>query len=107
MRRYRPPAPLTALILPAVLAGCAVSALCGYRECPEDAAITAEVWALLDHYPELRPPNQLHVQTHEHLVMLSGMVNSEYERRLAESVAHEAKGVTRVVSYVGVNNAAR
>jgi len=82
--------------------GCAITGKCGLHECPEEAAIRAEVESLLDQHPELRPPNMVHVQVRDNMVTLSGQVNSDYERRLAESVALEAKGVQKVVNLIGL-----
>ncbi len=88
-------------------AGCATHGECGYRECPEETTIRVEVERRFAAYPELRPPNILYVQVHGHLVTLSGQVNSEYERRLAESVAAQAAGTARVVNLIGLTNTSR
>jgi hypothetical protein len=87
--------------------GCAVYGKCGSLECPEETAIRTEVEQLFAKYPELRPPNLLYVRVHDHRVTLSGQANTEYERRLAESVAREAKGVTEVVNLVGLTYSGR
>jgi osmotically-inducible protein OsmY len=64
--------------------------------------VTANVQALFDQHSELGSPNSLHVQTLDHVVYLNGMVNSGLERQVAESVALEAPGVTRVVNSIAV-----
>jgi hypothetical protein len=108
MRRCKRRIALTlalALLLPA--GGCAIHGRCGGRECAEEAALRLEVEQLFAGHPELRPPNVLYVAVHEHRVTLTGQVNSEYERRLAEAVAHEARGVTEVVNLVALTYSAR
>jgi len=96
-----------ALTLLATVAGCVHAGRCGNTECPEETAIRTEVEALFAQHAELRPPNQLYVQVHDHRVTISGQVNSEYERRLAMSVAREAKGVTDVIDLVGISYSGR
>jgi osmotically-inducible protein OsmY len=51
----------------------------------------------------LEPPNLLTVRTLDHVVYLSGVVDTDFERQMAESVALEAKGVARVVNSIGVS----
>src|ERR1700676_3112206 len=92
-----------AVILTAALPGCATFKKCGFAGCPGDAEITAQVRALFDQHPALKPPNLLEVQTLDHVVYLTGVVDTDLERQMAESVAHEAKGVTRVVNSIGLS----
>ena len=101
------PAAVFALALIGALPGCALYGECGLGECPADAQVSTGVRTLFDQYLDLQPPNLLYVQAHGHLVTLSGNVNTEYARRLAESVALEAPGVARVVNFIGVDNGAR
>jgi osmotically-inducible protein OsmY len=89
-----------ALVLLAALPACAVYQKCGLAGCPGDAKITAAVRAQYVRYPALQPPNLLHVQTLDHVVYLSGQVDTELERSLAESVARGVSGVTGVVNSV-------
>jgi hypothetical protein len=87
--------------------GCAVYGTykkCGFAGCPGDATITADVRALFDRHPALQPPNLLNVQTLDHVVYLSGVVDTDLERQMAQSVALEAPGVVRVVNSIGVSN---
>src|SRR5271165_443920 len=87
-----------ALIAAGALAGCATYRKCGFDGCPGDAQITAGVWALLDQHPALESPNTLYVQTFDHAVYLSGLVDTPFQRQLAQSVALQAPGVERVVN---------
>jgi osmotically-inducible protein OsmY len=92
---------LAAMLLCA-LEGCATTGKCGGRECPEDAAIRADVEARLGQHPELRPPNMVYVLVRDHSVTLSGQVSNEYAQRLAADVAREAPGVKKVVNLVAL-----
>ena len=101
------PSQLTALALALLLAGalpgCAVYNKCGFRGCPGDAEITAQVRAMFGRYPALEPPNVIEVQTLDHVVYLSGVVDTDLERQMAESVAQEVEGVKRVVNSIGLS----
>ncbi len=90
-------------VLAGTLAGCAAYEKCGFRGCPGDAEITAEVRALFDQHPALEPPNLLEVQSLDHVVYLNGVVDTDMQRQMAESVAHQAKGVAKVVNSIGLS----
>jgi len=91
------------LVLAGALPGCATYEKCGFRGCPGDAEITAEVRALFDQHPALEPPNLLEVQSLDHVVYLNGVVDTDMQRLMAESVAHQAKGVAKVVNSIGLS----
>ena len=76
---------------------------CGWNGCPGDATITADVRTRLNQFPEFEPPNLIYVQTLDHVVYLTGQVNTDTERLLAKSVALEAGGVTRVVNSINLS----
>jgi osmotically-inducible protein OsmY len=92
-----------AVILMGALPACAVYRKCGFAGCPGDAKITADVRALLNQHPALEPPNLLSVQTVDHVVYLSGVVDTDLQRQMAESVALEATGVAKVVNSIGLS----
>ena len=94
-----------ALLLLGSLSGCAAYRECGFDGCPGDAKITADVRALLNQHPALEAPNLLYVHTVDHVVYLDGLVDTPFQSEMAESVAHEATGVTRVVNLIAVSNA--
>jgi osmotically-inducible protein OsmY len=94
---------LCTVILTGPLPGCAVYSKCGFGGCPGDAKITAEVRALFARYPALEPPNLIHVQTLDHVVYLYGLVDTGFQLRIAEAVAIEAPGATRVVNAIGLS----
>lgn len=92
-----------AIILTGALSGCAASTKCGFGGCPGDAEITANVRALFSRHPVLEPPNLLNVQTLDHVVYLYGLVDTDFEREIAESVALQAPGVASVVNSIGLS----
>jgi len=93
----------SAFVLTGALAGCATYAKCGIEGCAGDAKVTANVQALLDRHPELGPPGAIEVQTLDHVVYLGGFVNTGLERSIAESLAQEAPGATRVVDSIAIS----
>ena len=96
-----------AVMLTGALPACAAYRKCGFAGCPGDARITAEVRALIEHYPALNPPNSVRVQTLDHVVYLTGEVNTDLERSMADSVALAVAGVTRVVNSISLGYGGR
>ena len=90
------------IFLVATLSACSVYKKCGLSGCAGDAAITAAVQKEFDERSELKPPNRINIQTLDQVVYLSGLVDTEFERNIAESVAHDVPGVVRVVNSIGV-----
>jgi osmotically-inducible protein OsmY len=88
-----------AVLFGKLIAGCALDRR---AETPEDAKITTDVRSLLDQHPDLGPPDSIRVSTANHVVYLSGSVNTELEGREAAEIAHRARGVARVVNDVAV-----
>jgi osmotically-inducible protein OsmY len=91
------------------LSGCATVATfnkCGLTGCPGDAAITADVTAQFARYAPLTA-NSVRIQTLDHVVYLTGLVDTDVERLLAVSVASDVSGVARVVDSISVNNVGR
>jgi osmotically-inducible protein OsmY len=91
------------VILTGALSGCAAYRKCGFAGCPGDSKITAEVRALFSQHPALEPPNLLEVQTLDHVVYLYGVLDTDLEREMAESIALQVTGVTRVVNSIGIS----
>lgn len=89
-----------AALLTGTLCACAVYKKCGFTGCAGDAAITVNVQALFRQHPALEPPNLIHVQTLDHVVYLTGQVDTELERSMAESLALNVAGVNRVVNSI-------
>jgi len=97
------PIMLALLLLAGSGGGCAAIDHCGLGGCPGDAKTTADVRALFEQHPALEPPNLLSVQTLDRVVYLYGLVDTDLERQLAESVAREAPGVDEVVNSIGIS----
>jgi hypothetical protein len=90
------------LFLTGALPGCALYSTyekCGFRGCPGDANITADVVLKLNRCLFLEP-NAISVQTTDHVVYLNGVVRSSLEIGTAESIASQVPGVARVVNSV-------
>jgi osmotically-inducible protein OsmY len=86
------------------LAGCASYEKCGLGGCPGDKELTAAVESAFKDHAELQPPNIIKIQTINHTVYLYGIVSTDLQRQYAETVAHEAPGVTKVVNSISVEN---
>ncbi len=93
-----------AYVCAGTLTGCAVYEKCGLAGCPGDKQISAEVETLFSQHGALEVPNELHVQTLDRVVYLTGLVNSPREQDLATQVAFEAPGVANVVNSIGLYN---
>jgi osmotically-inducible protein OsmY len=96
---------MIALVLTSALFGCAGyqgREKCRDSGCISDAQITSEVQARFAQHTELRGPDQLYVQTLNHVVYLSGMVETGLHRDIAASLAQGANGVTRVVNDISI-----
>ncbi len=92
----------------AALPACAVVRTyekCGFAGCPDDQRVSQDVLALFSRHPALEAPNLIAVQTLDHVVYLNGLVDTDLERRLAESVAAQAPGVVRIVNSIGLSGA--
>jgi osmotically-inducible protein OsmY len=90
------------LLFAGILSGCALfetHAKCGFRGCPGDAQITAQVLSQFRERSDLEP-NAISVQTLDHTVYLSGLVSSSLEISTAESIARQVPGVKGVVNSV-------
>jgi osmotically-inducible protein OsmY len=83
--------------------GCAVSGARGSSDSPADDGISAQVRAQLSQYPAFLNSNSLRVQTYDRVVYLTGQVDSDEQRELAESVTSEVSGVARVVDTISLN----
>ena len=90
------------LLLSAALSGCAAYEKCGFKGCPGDAKITADVQAEFTGHAELEAPNLITVQTVNGVVYLYGLVDTDYQQQMAEAVAHQVPGVTKVINSIGL-----
>jgi len=95
-------APIVMLITTGVLAGCAIDPVSGSGGGSGDAKITQHIEAQFDKHPDLGPPQEINVQTRNHVVYLSGLVDTGVAVADAESVARQAQGVSDVVNMIAV-----
>lgn len=92
------------VVVAVALAGCTVTDECRFVACRDDAKITAEVRTLINANPALASPNMIRVQTRDHVVYLTGQVNTDLVRSIADSVAGTVVGVTGVVDSIGIDD---
>jgi osmotically-inducible protein OsmY len=83
--------------------GCAVSGVRGLSGSPGDDGISTHVRAQLSQYPSLRSSDSLRVQTYGRVVYLTGQVDSDEQRDLAESLTSEVDDVARVVDTISIS----
>ena len=69
----------------------------------DDRTITADVTSAIAQHRDLGPPNEISVDTRDHVVYLSGMVFNSLSGEDAEAIARQVPGVTRVVATIGVD----
>ncbi|HEY0179998.1 MAG TPA: BON domain-containing protein [Dokdonella sp.] len=98
---------LAAVALAALLgvAACATAPACTQASCADDARITAEVRDEIADRPALNGTDSIGVQTIDGIVYLHGIVDTDNERELAESLARRVRGVRSVVGSITVRNA--
>ena len=77
---------------------------CAFDSCVDDVQIAANVQKLLDNHASLGPPNSIQVQSFDHVVYLHGVVDTAFDKWIAESVASQAPNVARVVNSIEENN---
>jgi osmotically-inducible protein OsmY len=101
MKRSKPHNALTFAVVLITVSGCA--AFQDYRKCaaggcPDDARITTELKSRLDQRPDLAA--DVHVQTLNSIVYLSGQVTTDIQRDSAELMAREVPGVRGIIDNV-------
>jgi osmotically-inducible protein OsmY len=96
-----------AIAIATVLPGCAAYQKCGIGGCPGDAKLAADVRTAFEAHPELEPPNLLQVQSVDRVVYLYGLVDTDFQRQMAEAVAHQTSGVTKVINSIGLSGNSR
>jgi osmotically-inducible protein OsmY len=68
----------------------------------DDGQINADVRDAIVQHRDLGAPNQIYVQTRDHVVFLSGWLHSSLSADDAIEIAGSVPGVTRVVSTIAV-----
>ena len=101
MKGSKPRNALTFAVVLITVSGC--TAFQDYRKCaaggcPDDARITAELKSQLAQRPDLRA--DVHVQTLDNVVYLSGQVTTSMQRDSAELMAREVPGVRGIIDNV-------
>ena len=101
MTGSKPHNALTFAVVVITVSGCATFrdyTRCAAGECPDDARIATELKSRLDQQPDLAA--NVHVQTLNSVVYLSGQVTTAMQRDSAEFMAHEVTGVRRIIDNV-------
>jgi osmotically-inducible protein OsmY len=94
---------LAVIALSGALGSCTAYMKCGLDGCPGDAKLAADVRTSFAEHSVLQPPNLLKVQAVNHVIYLYGLVDTDLERQIAESVALGTPGVTKVVNSIGLS----
>jgi osmotically-inducible protein OsmY len=83
-------------ILALGLNGCAAFSKCTPENCATDKQINKDVSELFTEHRELGAPADIHIQTINGVVYLSGPVDTEFEVRHAEALARQVANVKDV-----------
>lgn len=102
MRKYLAYSTIAGTTLLITLSGCASFRGCGAADCQGDRKITSDVEHLIDRTPALMGSTPISVQTNHGIVYLNGLVETDLERYMAESVAMQAPNVAMVINDVAV-----
>jgi osmotically-inducible protein OsmY len=78
------------------LSGCAIFPKCSPQYCASDKQIKTEVSELFSEHRELGAPADIHIQTINGVVYLSGPVDTDFEVRHAEALARQVANVKEV-----------
>jgi len=92
-----------ALILSGAVSTWAVAANSARAAGPDNARITAQVKSAIAQRRDLQAPNQIYVETRNHVVYLSGRVYTGLSSDDASEIARKVPGVTGVVSTISVD----
>lgn len=102
MRRYLAYSAIAGSTFLIGFSGCASLRGCGAADCQADRKITSDVEQLIDRTPALMGSIPISVQTDHGVVLLNGLVETDLERYMAESVARQAPNVAMVINDVAV-----
>jgi osmotically-inducible protein OsmY len=83
-------------IVAMALNACAVFQKCTPEYCASDKQINADVSEIFRQHPELGAPAEVHIQTVNGVVYLSGPVDTDFEVRHAEALARQVANVKDV-----------
>lgn len=97
----------SAMVLAAALSGCATfqaGQKCDSAGCGSDAQVSAAVEQSFAMHPELGAPGDLQVETLNHVVYLNGIVYTDLQRNIANTVALMASNNAPIVNSIAVDN---
>jgi osmotically-inducible protein OsmY len=94
---------LALLVVSGAISGCAATPTCAVQLCVDDSQIRTNVEAALSQDKEFLP-GSVYVRTHNRVVYLYGIAETDFECRNAEAIARATPGVSRVVDLIGVVN---
>jgi len=69
----------------------------------QDTQITEAVKQAIAQHPDLNAPNTIYVDTRDHVVYLSGLVDNSEATENAEQLARQVAGVVRVVNTIAID----
>lgn len=104
MKRIRSIYSVGTFILVTAITGCASYRACPGPGCTSDVDTTAAVNAAIASHADLGPPSQIQVSTFNHVVYLTGLVDTGYQREVAERLAARSDGGAEVVNSIEVSN---
>jgi osmotically-inducible protein OsmY len=70
----------------------------------DDSKLQADVQTSLNNRPDLGALNSIRAQSVNHVVYLTGLVDTSQEKWIAESIASQTPGVVGVVNSIEQNN---
>ena len=91
-------------MLVAAISGCASYSACSGSGCTSDVDTTAAVDAAIALHPDLGAPSRIQVSTFNHVVYLTGSVDTAYQREIAQRLAVKNDGGAQVVNTIEVSN---
>jgi osmotically-inducible protein OsmY len=104
MREWKLSVTGAAIILGGAFSSGAVAGNSANVRRPDDVQITVDVQGAIAQHRELGAPNQIYVDTRDHVVFLSGMVYNFLMEDDATEIARQVPGVNRVVSAIWVTD---
>jgi osmotically-inducible protein OsmY len=96
MQKFKTTSAVSLFVLALSLNACSVFPKCTPENCATDKQVNADVSQLLAQHPEFGAPADLHIQTINGVVYLSGAVNSDFEVRRAEELVRQVANVKDV-----------
>jgi len=88
----------------ALAAASTVSAQASVNQSADDANIAVSIATALDTAPALGGESSIQVQSIGHVVYLHGLVDTNLQKALVESIAEKTPGVERVVNSLELHN---